>query len=107
MSKLVIEFDGVEGLYVLEALTAKSAENHNRILRMIEQGAAKGQFELEAAMAAAVFVDAAHRRVEEALFGSDDNDAIAHQLHAARGGDSECERCIAIGEQQQVDWYLQ
>ena len=100
MTTVAVEFDGVEGLYVLEALAGKSAEAHARILRMIEQGVPDEQFEMSVAMTAAVYIDAAHRKVESAIFGDDDDDAIAHMAHDF---DPECERCIE-GTQEQFQW---
>lgn len=92
MSTISIEFDGVEGLYVLEALAAKSAQNHNRITRMIEQGATPEQFEMSVAMSAAIYIDAAHRRVQAALFGVDET-VCEHEA-----GLSDCSNCGWMAE---------
>ena len=102
MSDVTITLNAAEAMYVLEAIAVKASADYQRATRLIEAGADTASFEMSVVQTAILYTDSAHRKLQSALYGPDDDAAIAHQMH---DGDPECARCVAIGEQQAVDWY--
>lgn len=84
MDEVTVTFTSAEAMYVLDALTRKSADAHARTTVLLERGARLDSFEMSVVTDAARYTDAAHRKMARALFPEDEPYPIDDPVAAAK-----------------------